>query len=48
MHFAAMLQQMATMAFRCRQISILQAEGQEAFLRSNKALFDGKCVGYSA
>ena len=47
MHFPAMLQQMASTALRCKQIQILQSEGKEAFLRANKDLFKGRCVGYS-
>lgn len=47
MHFPALLQQMGTTAYRCRQIRTLQTEGEEAFLRLNRVLFDGKCVGYS-
>ena len=47
MHFPAMLQQMASTALRCKQIKILQSEGKEAFLRANKYLFKGRCVGYS-
>jgi hypothetical protein len=46
MHFPALLQQMATTAFRCRQIEILRTKGKEAFIKSNQALFKGKCVGY--
>ena len=47
MHFPALLQQMATTAFRCCQIRTFQTKGEEAFLASNRVLFDGKCVGYS-
>ena len=47
MHFPAMLQQMATTALRCKQITILQSKGKEEFLRANKVLFKEKCVGYS-
>jgi hypothetical protein len=47
MHFPALLQQMASTAIRCRQINTFQTEGEEAFLKSNRALFDGKCVGYT-
>lgn len=47
MHFPAMLQQMASTALRCKQIKILQCKGKDAFLRANKTLFKGKCVGYS-
>lgn len=47
MHFPAMLQQMASTALRCKQIKILQSEGKAAFLRANKSLFTGRCVGYS-
>lgn len=47
MHFPAMLQQMATTALRCKQITILQSNGKEEFLRANKVLFKEKCVGYS-
>jgi hypothetical protein len=47
MHFPAMLQQMASTALRCKQIKVLQFEGKDAFLRANKTLFKGKCVGYS-
>lgn len=46
MHFPSLLQQMATTAFRCRQIEILRTKGKEAFIQSNQALFKGKCVGY--
>ena len=47
MHFPAMLQQMATTALRCKQITILQSKGEAAFLRANTVLFKDKCVGYS-
>jgi len=47
MHFPAMLQQMATTALRCKQITILQSKGEAAFLRANTVLFTDKCVGYS-
>jgi hypothetical protein len=48
MHFPAMLQQMASTALRFKQIKILQSEGKTAFLRANKILFKGRCVGYSS
>ena len=47
MHFPALLRLMASTALRCRQIRIFQTEGEEAFIKSNRALFNVKCVGYS-
>ena len=47
MHFTVLLQLMASTVVRCRQIGVYQAKGEIAFLESNKAFFDGKCVGYS-
>jgi len=46
MHFTTLLGQMATTAFRCGQIKVLQRDGEGAFLDYNQMLFKGKCVGY--
>ncbi|OYT61449.1 hypothetical protein B6V01_004265 [Methanosarcinales archaeon ex4572_44] len=46
MHFPALLEQMATMAFRSRLAEVLRTKGKEAFIQFNQDLFKGKCVGY--